>query len=161
MKNSKSVSTKPTYNPELRKESLLNRTIHRCSKLPWYASYHSLGISHRRPGIQPRVQRCAHGAEVTGRGRAVSRDRAVSWRIDKLLWLLRAFGDTLCSQGPRVNFLPHHDHLLLQQLPLAVVEAVELPLPLSEHLSVEWGLRGRTAGGSKYTNKQTAIKTNR
>lgn len=151
-----------TCTPELLKESLLNRSVHRCTKLPLYASYHALGVSHGQPGRQLGVQRCAHGAEVAGGGRGASRDSVVTWRVAELLLLrlLRAFGYTLGCHGPGVHSLPHHHDLLLQQLPLAVLEAVELPLPLSKHLSIEWGLSEMTTEVSIYTNKQiTAVVT--
>lgn len=132
-----------TCTPKLLEESLLNRRVHWSHKLPLHASYHALvcyGQSSRQLGIQW----CPHGVEVAGRGRSVSRDIVVAWIIDKLLLrlrlLLRTFGDTLGSHRPWGHSLPHHHDLLLQQLPLAVLEAVELPLPLSKHLSIEWRL---------------------
>lgn len=140
----------PTCTPELLEESLLNRRVDWSAKLPLHASYHAL-VFYGQPDRQLGVQRCPHGVEVAGRGRVASRDRVVAWIVAKLLlWLLRAFGDALGSHGPRVHSLPHHHDFLLQQLPLAVLEAVELPLPLGEHLSIQWGLRCKY----KQINKQ-------
>lgn len=131
---------KSTCTPKLLEEPLLNRSVDRCPKLPLHASYHALVVSYWQPGRHFGVHRCPHGAEVAGGGRGASRDSVVAWLVAKLLrlllWLLRAFGETLGSRGPWVHSLPHHHDLLLQQLPLAVLEAVELPLPLSKHLSV-------------------------
>lgn len=130
-----------TRPPKLLEKPLLNRSVHRPPKLPLNASHYSL-VSHTPPGRQLGVQRSSHGVKMARGGRGVPRHGIVAWRKAKLLllWrllLLRTLRNTLSPQRPCVHPLPHQHDLLLQKLPLAVLETVKLPLPLRHHLSVE------------------------
>lgn len=130
-----------TRPPKLLEKPLLNRSVHRPPKLPLNASHNAL-ISHAPPGRQLRVQRSSHGVKMARGGRGVSRYSVIAWRKAELLLLRRllllgAFRNSLSAQRSCVYPLPHQHDLLLQKLPLAVLETIKLPLPLGHHLSVE------------------------
>lgn len=131
-----------TRPPKLLEKPLLNRSVHRPPKLPLNASHNAL-VSHAPPGRQLGVQRSSHGVKMARGGRGVSRHGVVAWRKSELLllwwWLLLlgALRNSLSLQRSCVHPLPHQHDLLLQKLPLAVLETIKLPLPLGHHLSVE------------------------
>ncbi|TNN56118.1 hypothetical protein EYF80_033668 [Liparis tanakae] len=134
---------------KLLKQALRHCGVHGAAELTLHAA-------HQRRAGQFVVQRAGHGAEVAG---------VVPRREVELLLLLRRWRRTLRGPGrpagPRGagrrarDVLSHQHDLLLEELALAVLDAVELPLPLGQHLGVQRRLRRHVEDRSRRTSSQT------